>query len=81
MSVLGATLWTTLRVFDTDTTLCGFADGAILRAFSIVNSSGLVTDRVAVSLDRACDGAIEYAGAYSMARGDGSWALDTCEAE
>jgi hypothetical protein len=57
--VLGATLWATLCGFDTDTTLCGFAEEAMLRAFSIVRSSGLVTDRARVYFERACDGASE----------------------
>jgi hypothetical protein len=81
MSVLGATLWATLRAFDTETTLSGFAEEAMLRAFSMVSSSGLVTDRARVYFERAWDGATEWAGAYSMALGVAVWALETCDAE
>jgi len=56
-AALGAALGATLRALDTDTTLCGFTVDATLRAFSIVNISGLVTDLD--NFDRAWDGATE----------------------
>jgi hypothetical protein len=63
-----------------ETTLWGLDDGrggldvvaveTVLLALSIISNSGLVLERwAAVSLEGALDGAVEYAGAYSIASG------------
>jgi len=66
-AALGAALCATLRALDTDTTLSGLNVEAVLLAFSIVNSSGLVTDLANDTLDRAWEGATDAVGSYSIA--------------
>jgi hypothetical protein len=69
LSLDGAALCATLGALDEGTTVGAFTVEATLRACSIVLNSGLVTDRAVVYLERACDGATDWAGTYSSSSG------------